>query len=61
MDCNAAVFLGAGEDPAKAACYIHVADVRNALAAIFDFVAEKDWGRAASIGIDRLGRKHEVE
>ena len=29
---------------AKAACYIHVADVLNAVAAIFDFVVEKDWG-----------------
>ena len=46
MDCNVAVFLGAGES-----CL---------LAAIFDFVAEKI-GECSTIGIDRLGQKHEVE
>ena len=50
---------------AKAACYLYVAYVRNAVAAILNLILLLRkiaiGAGAASLGIDRLGRKQKVE
>ena len=50
---------------AKAACYLYVAYVRNAVAAILNLILLLRkiaiGAGAASLGIDRLGRKQKME